>query len=77
MPSKKNGRSGPQPHKRWVFTLNNPSEDERKKIRELPSQVTRAWISGPLWSTSCPGPLALAFNASGVDQLSWPTGALV
>nr|AFV63130.1 truncated ORF1 [Porcine circovirus] len=34
MPSKKNGRSGPQPHKRWVFTLNNPSEDERKKIRE-------------------------------------------
>nr|AFV63124.1 truncated ORF1 [Porcine circovirus] len=27
MPSKKNGRSGPQPHRRWVFTLNNPSED--------------------------------------------------
>nr|AFK66758.1 ORF1 [Porcine circovirus 2] len=39
MPSKKHGRSGPQPHKRWVFTLNNPSEDERKKIRELPKVI--------------------------------------
>nr|AFP47182.1 Rep [Porcine circovirus 2] len=46
MPSKKNGRSGPQPHKRWVFTLNNPSEDERKKIRELPISLFDYFIVG-------------------------------
>ncbi|AEP19267.1 Rep [Porcine circovirus 2] len=46
MPSKKHGRSGPQPHKRWVFTLNNPSEDERKKIRELPISLFDYFIVG-------------------------------
>nr|AFV63145.1 truncated ORF1 [Porcine circovirus] len=46
MPSKKSGRSGPQPHKRWVFTLNNPSEDERKKIRELPISLFDYFIVG-------------------------------
>ncbi|AEN03315.1 rep protein [Porcine circovirus 2] len=46
MPSKKNGRSGPQPHKRWVFTLNNPSEDERKKIRDLPISLFDYFIVG-------------------------------
>ncbi|APC23553.1 replication associated protein' [Porcine circovirus 1] len=43
MPSKK---SGPQPHKRWVFTLNNPSEEEKNKIRELPISLFDYFVCG-------------------------------